>query len=161
MTASITTFCIKCHYDHCHCAECHNLFIVMLNVIMLSDIMLNVITLSDVMLSVVILSDVMLNVFMLSDVMLNVVMLSDVMLIVVAPLLQLKKVAVRLSYISQIISAAFLLRIILFFSFIKRAYLFETQRIERFKAKEFTNGKPSWIHVTVQGILKGEVSLYH
>jgi hypothetical protein len=38
MTFSITTIC--------HCAECHDLFIVVLNVIMLSVVMLNVIVLS-------------------------------------------------------------------------------------------------------------------
>jgi hypothetical protein len=42
MTVSITTFCIKCHY-----AECRDLFIVLLNVI-LSVIMLNVVMLSVV-----------------------------------------------------------------------------------------------------------------
>ncbi len=40
MTVSITTFCINCHY-----AECRDLFIVLLNVI-LSVIMLNVVMLS-------------------------------------------------------------------------------------------------------------------
>ncbi len=63
MTASITTFCIKSHY-----AECHDLFIAMLNDFMLSVIMLNI-----VMLNVVMLNVVMLNVFMLNVVMLNVV----------------------------------------------------------------------------------------
>ncbi len=66
MTLSITTLCIKCHY-----AECHNLIIVMLNVIKLSVIMLNVIKLSVVMLNVI-----MLNVIKLSVVILNVLMLS-------------------------------------------------------------------------------------
>ncbi len=48
MTISITTFCIKCDF-----AECRNLFIVMLNVFMLSVAILNVIMLSVVILSVV------------------------------------------------------------------------------------------------------------
>jgi hypothetical protein len=37
MTFSITTFCIKCHY-----AECRNLFIVILNVSVLSVVALSV-----------------------------------------------------------------------------------------------------------------------
>ncbi len=43
MTVSITTFCIKCHHDGCHCAECRDIFIIML-----SDVMLNVVMLSVV-----------------------------------------------------------------------------------------------------------------
>ncbi len=54
-----------------HYAECHVLFVVQLNVVMLSVftlnvIMLSVFTLSVIMLSVVMLNVVMLNVFMLS-----------------------------------------------------------------------------------------------
>ncbi len=64
------------HYAECRCAESRILFIVMLNVIMLSVAML-----SAVMLNVIMMSFVMLNVIMLSVVMLNLIMLS-----VVAPL---------------------------------------------------------------------------
>ncbi len=53
MTLGITTLC---HYTECCCAECHILFIVMLNVIMLSVIMLNVIMLSVAMQNVIMLS---------------------------------------------------------------------------------------------------------
>ncbi len=37
---------IECHYDVCCFAECHHLFIFMLNVIMLSVVILNVVMLS-------------------------------------------------------------------------------------------------------------------
>jgi hypothetical protein len=50
MTVTITT---PCHYDVWHNAECHNLFIVMLNVVMLSvTIMLKVVIRNVVMLIV-------------------------------------------------------------------------------------------------------------
>ncbi len=42
-----------CHYAEYRCAECRDLFTVMLNVIKLSVILLNVIMLSVIMLSVV------------------------------------------------------------------------------------------------------------
>ncbi len=46
MTVSITTFCIKCRY-----AECRDLFIDVLNVVMLSVVMLSIMApLSDVLL---------------------------------------------------------------------------------------------------------------
>jgi len=59
MTLGIT---IICYNAECHYAECLDIFIVMLNVIMLSVVILNVIMLSVVMMNVVILSVVMLNV---------------------------------------------------------------------------------------------------
>ncbi len=42
------TLCIECHY-----AECSDLFIIMLNVVMLSVVTLNIVMLSAVMLNVV------------------------------------------------------------------------------------------------------------
>jgi len=45
-----------CHYAECHSAECLDLFIGMLNVIMLSAIRLNVVMLSVIRLNVVMLS---------------------------------------------------------------------------------------------------------
>jgi hypothetical protein len=68
------------HYAECVYVECRILFVVMLNVFMVSVVMLNVITLSVIMLSVI-----MLNVYILSVVMLNVITLSVVMLSVLAP----------------------------------------------------------------------------
>jgi hypothetical protein len=56
MKVSLTTFSINCHF-----AECCDLFIVMLSVIML-----NVFTLSVILLNVVTLSVILLNVVMLS-----------------------------------------------------------------------------------------------
>jgi hypothetical protein len=78
MTLSITTLSIMklCHYAEWHCAECRDLYIAMLNVVMLSVIRLNVVMLSVIRLNVVMLSVLRLNVFMLSVIRLNVVMLS-------------------------------------------------------------------------------------
>ncbi len=55
MTLSTTTLGITtlCHYAEGRCAECHVLFIFILNVIMPSVIMLSVVMLNVVMLSVV------------------------------------------------------------------------------------------------------------
>jgi hypothetical protein len=50
MTLSIMKLC---HYAECHCAECRDLFIGMLNVVMLSVVRLNVVMLSVVRLNVV------------------------------------------------------------------------------------------------------------
>jgi hypothetical protein len=52
-THGITTPYIECQYDEFHNAECRILFIVILNVIMLSVVMLNGNTLSVFMLNVV------------------------------------------------------------------------------------------------------------
>jgi hypothetical protein len=54
----------------------HNLFIVMLNVIMLSVVMLNVVLLSVIMLIVVILDVIMLNVAMLNLIMIKAILLN-------------------------------------------------------------------------------------
>ncbi len=59
MTLSITTIC---HYSECLYAECHGLFIVMVNFIMLSVGVLYVISLSVAMLNAIMLSVVMLSV---------------------------------------------------------------------------------------------------
>ncbi len=59
MTLSVTTLS---HYAGGHCAECRDLFTVILNVIMLSVVMPSVVMLSVIMLSVVMLSVVMLSV---------------------------------------------------------------------------------------------------
>ncbi len=57
MTLSITALCIWCNnYAEWHFAQCRDLFIVMLNVEMLSAVKLNVILLSVVMPSVIMLS---------------------------------------------------------------------------------------------------------
>ncbi len=58
MTLSVTMFC--------HCAECHVLFIIMLNVTLLSVVMMSVSMLNGVVLNVAMLSGVMLNVALLS-----------------------------------------------------------------------------------------------
>jgi hypothetical protein len=62
----------------CHYSECHILFIVSLNVVMLSIVILSI-----VILSIIILSIVILNVIMLSVVVLHVIMQSVVMLHVI------------------------------------------------------------------------------
>jgi hypothetical protein len=51
MPLGITTLCIQCHY-----AKCLDLFIVIMNAVMLSDFMLSVIMLSVSMLSVIMLN---------------------------------------------------------------------------------------------------------
>jgi hypothetical protein len=53
MTLSITKLY---HYAECYCAECYDLFICMLNVVLLSVVRLNVVMMSVVRLNVVMLS---------------------------------------------------------------------------------------------------------
>jgi hypothetical protein len=69
MTLTIT---ILCHNDKGH-AQCHILFILVLNVIMLSLVMMSAVTMNVVMLRVVMLNVVMLSVVMLCIIVLSVV----------------------------------------------------------------------------------------
>ncbi len=71
------------HYAECHCAECRDLFIIVLNVVMLRVVQLNVVMLRVDQLNVVKLRVVQLNVVMLRVNQLNVIMLRVVQLNVV------------------------------------------------------------------------------
>jgi hypothetical protein len=121
----------------CQYAECRILFFIVLNAIMLNVIMLNVIMVSVNMLSVVTLNVIMMNVIMLNVIMLNVIMLKS----------------------SHHIRGSRKLMGENFKSGLGRVFNF---KLGCFVLRSVLHGIHTHPHSELkQGILKGEVSLYH